>query len=84
MAAGIRTLLMSVGSVVAITFTLRVVVARVPREAMLKVLSGLASNLPDAVLFPFISALSLVLALIMPRTHSTGARSLAMIPAQDG
>jgi EmrB/QacA subfamily drug resistance transporter len=95
-AAGVRTLLMSVGSVFAIIFTLSVVVARVPREVMLKVFSGLASNLPDAVLSPFIgglreafwlltfvSALSLVLALITPRTHSIGAHSPAMVAAQD-
>ena len=87
-AAGVRTLLLSVGSVVAIIFTLSVVVARVPREVMLKVFSGLASNLPDATLSPFIgglheafwlltavSAASLVLALIMPRPHEVAASS---------
>ncbi len=92
-AAGVRTLLMSVGSVVAIIFTLSVVVARVPRDVMLKVFSGLASNLPDATLSPFIgglreafwllaavSAASLVLALITPRTHEVAA-SAHLAPA---
>ena len=92
-AAGVRTLLMSVGSVVAIIFTLSVVVARVPREVMLKVFSGLASNLPDATLSPFIgglreafwlltavSAASLVLALIMPCPHEVAASS-QIVPA---
>ena len=87
-AAGVRTLLMSVGSVVAIIFTLSVVVARVPRDVMLKVFSGLASNLPDATLSPFIgglreafwllaavSAASLVLALITPRIQEVVASS---------
>lgn len=87
-AAGVRTLLMSVGSVVAIIFTLSVVVARVPRDVMLKVFSGLASNLPGATLSPFIgglqgafwllaavSAASLVLALITPRTHEVATSS---------
>lgn len=95
-AAGVRTLLMSVGSVVAIIFTLSVVVARVPREVMLKVFSGLASNLPDATLSPFIgglreafwlltgvSALSLVLALLTPRTHSIPANGPQMVAASD-
>ncbi len=92
-AAGVRTLLMSVGSVVAIIFTLSVVVARVPREVMLKVFSGLASNLPDTTLSPFVgglreafwlltavSAASLVLALIMPRPHEV-ATSSQIVPA---
>ena len=94
-AAGVRTLLMSVGSVVAIIFTLSVVVARVPREVMLKVFSGLASNLPDATLSPFIgglreafwlltavSAASLVLALLTPRTREIAASSPELTPAQ--
>ncbi len=93
-AAGVRTLLMSVGSVFAIIFTLSVVVARVPREVMLKVFSGLASNLPDATLAPFIgglreafwlltavSALSLVLALMTPRTPGTPAHRPETVPA---
>ena len=86
-AAGVRTLLMSVGSVVAIIFTLSVVVARVPRDVMLKVFSGLASNLPEATLSPFIgglqeafwlltavSAASLVLALMTPRLHEVAVQ----------
>ncbi|WP_407540990.1 MFS transporter [Deinococcus radiomollis] len=94
-AAGVRTLLMSVGSVVAIIFTLSVVVARVPREVMLKVFSGLASNLPDATLSPFIgglkeafwlltavSAASLVLALLTPRTNEIAAGSPQLVPAR--
>ncbi|WP_424950909.1 MFS transporter [Deinococcus sp.] len=94
-AAGVRTLLMSVGSVVAIIFTLSVVVARVPRDVMLKVFSGLASNLPDETLSPFIgglreafwlltfvSAASLVLALVTPRTHTIAAHSPQMVPGR--
>ena len=94
-AAGVRTLLMSVGSVFAIIFTLSVVVARVPREVMLKVFSGLASNLPDATLAPFIgglqeafwlltavSALSLLLAIVTPRAHGVQEHRPAMVPAQ--
>ncbi|MFC4455887.1 MFS transporter [Deinococcus sonorensis] len=95
-AAGVRTLLMSVGSVVAIIFTLSVVVARVPRDVMLKVFSGLASNLPDATLQPFISglreafwlltvvsALSLVLALLTPRPQAAAQGRGQLVAASD-
>ena len=87
-ASGVRTLLLSVGSVVAIIFTLSVVVARVPREVMLRVFSGLASNLPASTLSPFIaglkeafwllallSAVSVVLALLTPAGGRASARS---------
>lgn len=56
-AAGIRSLLMSVGGVLAIIFTLSVVVAEVPRSVMLEVFSGLASNLPATTLEPFLAGL---------------------------
>ncbi|GGR14978.1 MFS transporter [Deinococcus ruber] len=95
-AAGVRTLLMSVGSVIAIIFTLSVVVARVPREVMLKVFSGLASNLPPSTLDPFISGLkeafwllallsaaSVVLAALTPRTRTIPASSGQMVSASD-
>ncbi len=78
-AAGIRSLLMSVGGVIAIIFTLSVVVAHVPRDVMLQVFSGLASNLPATTLEPFLgglrtafwtltvlSAVSAVLAFVTP------------------
>lgn len=87
-AAGVRSLLMSAGGVVAIIFTLSVVVANVPRDVMLQVFSGLAASLPEATLAPFIhglqeafwllaalSALSVVLALLTPRPQPLGAAS---------
>ena len=83
-AAGIRSLLMSVGGVVAIIFTLSIVVSEVPRDVMLQVFSGLSSNLPAATLTPFvdglklafwilagISALSAVLAFLLPPAQRT-------------
>lgn len=79
-AAGVRSLLMSVGGVVAIIFTLSVVVSNVPRDVMLRVFSGLANDLPAATLAPFVSGLreafwllaalslaSVVLAFVTPR-----------------
>ena len=89
-AAGIRSLLMSVGGVIAIIFTLSIVVSEVPRDVMLQVFSGLSSNLPAATLTPFIdglklafwlltglSALSAVLAFIVPAQKQIGATSQA-------
>ncbi|WP_027480694.1 MFS transporter [Deinococcus pimensis] len=87
-AAGVRSLLMSVGGVVAIIFTLSIVVSNIPRDVMLEVFSGLASNLPASTLEPFVhglreafwmlaalSALSVVLALLTPRARPTPATS---------
>ncbi|WP_420593572.1 MFS transporter [Deinococcus sp.] len=89
-AAGIRSLLMSVGGVIAIIFTLSIVVSEVPRNVMLQVFSGLSSNLPAATLTPFIdglklafwlltglSALSAVLAFIVPVPRRIEATSQA-------
>ncbi|ADV66564.1 MFS transporter [Deinococcus maricopensis] len=56
-AAGVRSLLMSVGGVIAIIFTLSIVVANVPRDVMLQVFSGLATHLPATTLQPFINGL---------------------------
>ena len=58
-AAGVRSLLMSVGGVIAIIFTLSIVVSEVPRTVMLQVFSGLSSNLPAATLTPFVDGLKL-------------------------
>ncbi|WP_019587713.1 MFS transporter [Deinococcus apachensis] len=63
-AAGIRSLLMSMGSVIAIIFTMSIVVASVPRPVMLEVFSGLASNLPAATLDPFLNGLRLAFGLL--------------------
>ncbi|WP_425146422.1 MFS transporter [Deinococcus sp.] len=95
-ASGVRTLLLSVGSVIAIIFTLSVVVARVPREVMLKIFSGLASNLPAATLDPFIGGLreafwllallsagSVILAVLTPRTRRSSASSSPLVNAGD-
>jgi len=89
-AAGIRSLLMSVGGVIAIIFTLSIVVSEVPRDVMLQVFSGLSSNLPAATLTPFvdglklafwilagISALSAVLAFLLPSAQRRPAASQA-------
>ncbi len=78
-AAGMRSLLLSAGGVVAIIFTLSIVVSEVPRDVMLQVFIGLSSNLPASTLAPFISglktafwlltalsALSAVLAYLLP------------------
>ena len=56
-AAGLRTLLLSVGGVLSIIYTLGVVAGNLPRDVMFKVFSGLASNLPAATLEPFIHGL---------------------------
>ncbi|AZI44493.1 MFS transporter (plasmid) [Deinococcus psychrotolerans] len=89
-AAGVRSLLMSVGGVIAIIFTLSIVVSEVPRDVMLKVFSGLSSNLPAATLTPFIdglklafwllaalSALATLLSLVVPAQNRLGATSQA-------
>lgn len=89
-AAGIRSLLMSVGGVIAIIFTLSIVVSEVPRTVMLQVFSGLSSNLPAATLTPFVdglklafwilaavSALSAVLAFLLPSAQRLSATSQA-------
>ncbi len=56
-AAGTRTLLIIVGGVLSIIYTISVVVASVPKSVMFQVFSGLASNLPAATLDPFVSGL---------------------------
>ncbi|OLV15798.1 MFS transporter [Deinococcus marmoris] len=91
-ASGIRSLLMNVGGVIAIIFTLSIVVSEVPRNVMLQVFSGLSSNLPAATLTPFIdglrlafwilaalSALSAVLAFLLPSAQ----RNVTPAPATD-
>ena len=91
-ASGIRSLLMNVGGVIAIIFTLSVVVSEVPRNVMLQVFSGLSSNLPAATLTPFIdglrlafwilaavSALSAALAFLLPSAR----RIAAALPASE-
>ncbi|GHF52711.1 EmrB/QacA subfamily drug resistance transporter [Deinococcus metalli] len=89
-AAGVRSLLMSVGGVVAIIFTLSIVVSAVPRDIMLQVFSGLSSTLPAATLNPFIdglktafwmlagvSAVSAALAYVIPAPRPAGVTAQA-------
>ena len=80
-AAGVRSLLMSVGGVIAIIFTLSIVVSEVPRDVMLQVFSGLSSNLPAATLTPFINGLKLAFWLLAGVSALSAVLAFA-VPAQ--
>jgi len=54
-AAGARVLVQNTGAVLSIAFVLAIVTSSVPKHTLFAVFSGVASNIPNAQLVPFIS-----------------------------
>jgi EmrB/QacA subfamily drug resistance transporter len=79
-AAGARTMLQNTGAVLSIAFVLAIVTAAVPKDVLLQIFSGLASNLSNSQLDPFIHNMHTAL-WVLAATSVVGAGVSLLRPA---
>jgi hypothetical protein len=79
-AGGARTMLQNTGAVISIAFVLAIITAAVPKDVLFKIFSGLASNLSDARLVPFIANMHTAL-WVLAATSIVGAGVCLLRPS---
>ena len=79
-AGGARTMLQNTGAVISIAFVLAIITAAVPKQTLFQIFSGLASNLTEERLSPFIRNMHTAL-WVLAATSMIGAVVCLLRPA---